>query len=135
MLIDENSNQVIDMYSQKQIKFRSSLQRRFRVFYNANGVKDFKLPLSQVGYIFPNPLDDFGMLPILLPESRDKYHVELRIFDNNGQQIGSHINFMLEYGAHQLPIGQSDLPAGIYHYRLKIQGDQQELFSGKFSKR
>ncbi|MFH1863262.1 MAG: T9SS type A sorting domain-containing protein, partial [bacterium] len=74
---------------------------------------------------FPNPFNPTTTIRFTLPQVA---LVKLEVFDVNGRSVGAIHELPLPPGTHDIPFDGSDLPSGIYIYRL-IAGDWQT--SGK----
>ena len=84
------------------------------------GVEEPDLPVStNIGEVviqnYPNPFSYKTTIEYTLPE--DSW-LTLELFSIHGTKIASLINEFKEKGQHQLTFKQSELPAGIYFYRL-----------------
>jgi|GEM_PF-317668 len=75
--------------------------------------------------VYPNP---FNPTTAISFELRDASFVKLGVYDISGRQVAELANGWREAGSHEVTFDGSDLPSGIYLYRLSA-GDWQE--SGK----
>ncbi|MFA7331400.1 MAG: T9SS type A sorting domain-containing protein [Candidatus Delongbacteria bacterium] len=71
---------------------------------------------------FPNPFNPTTTLAVELAETG---HVELAIFNLQGQQVASLVNGSLSAGSHQVAFHAGNLPSGLYLARLSTVSGQQ----------
>lgn len=67
---------------------------------------------------YPNPFNAQTLLNFTLPQSQD---VTLIVYDLLGKEIRTLIDGYVQAGAHSVNFDASDLPSGIYFYRLKAE--------------
>ena len=68
---------------------------------------------------YPNPFDANTKIEFHLAQSAN---VQLEIFDNIGTNLGSLLNQSLTPGDYSTTFSSGNLPNGIYHYRLIVNG-------------
>jgi len=64
---------------------------------------------------FPNPFNPSTLITFNIPESGD---VELKIYDMSGKETMTLLNKYIEAGNHSVNFNATDLPSGVYHYKL-----------------
>ncbi len=77
---------------------------------------------------YPNPFNHQSKFEYTLPH---RSNVSLSIYNAYGQLVSMPVNETQSMGNHQIDIISTDLPSGIYHYRLLIDED---LIMGKIIK-
>lgn len=92
----------------------------------ANFVATEERPYFQVLSAFPNPATNYSLLQYALNQSAK---VKIDLFDLNGQLVKPLIQADQAPGVYDLHVVTQDLPAGMYVYRLQINGQlfQQKL--------
>ncbi len=68
---------------------------------------------------YPNPFNPTTRISFTLPEEAE---VKLHIYNTLGQEVKQLLNQPLEAGTHAVDFVASDLPSGIYFYRLETLG-------------
>lgn len=68
---------------------------------------------------YPNPFDENTKIEFHLAQSAN---VQLEIFDNIGTNLGSLLSQSLTPGDYSTTFSSGNLPNGIYHYRLVVNG-------------
>jgi len=71
---------------------------------------------------FPNPFNPTTTLAVELAETG---HVDLSIFNLQGQQVATLVNGLLSAGTHQVAFNAGNLPSGLYLARLSTVSGQQ----------
>ena len=86
--------------------------------YTATGIStDSKTVYSfELFQNYPNPFNPATEIKYSLPEAAD---VKLLVYNVIGQQVASLINSNMQSGIHRVTFDGSDLPSGIYIYRLQ----------------
>lgn len=69
---------------------------------------------------YPNPFSYQSKFEYTLPH---RSNVSLSIYNTYGQLVSMPINEMQSTGNHQVELKSTNLPAGIYYYRLLIDED------------
>jgi hypothetical protein len=80
------------------------------VYAQENIPREFSLSQN-----YPNPFNPTTTIAYALPQAA---HVELKIFDTHGQEILILVNGRKEAGKHAVELSATNLPSGIYFYRL-----------------
>lgn len=83
------------------------------------GVDDTDQPLPQapaLGQNYPNPFNASTKISFSLPDSRP---VSLKVYDLLGREVRTLVNGQTPEGSHTVTFDGSELPSGIYFYRLK----------------
>jgi hypothetical protein len=65
---------------------------------------------------YPNPFNPSTTISFALPEAAT---VLLNVFDVRGRQVASLVNGRREAGVHEITFEASNLPSGLYLYRLQ----------------
>ncbi|MCX8011280.1 MAG: T9SS type A sorting domain-containing protein, partial [Ignavibacteria bacterium] len=64
---------------------------------------------------FPNPFNPKTVIKFSIPQ---KEFVKLKLFNSIGEELMSLVNQELEAGYHQIEFNSTNLPAGIYFYKM-----------------
>ncbi len=94
---------------------------------NTNVNSDSRINSPQhfwLGQNHPNPFNPVTAINFSLPSSG---RVTLKIYDTRGREIRTLINLNLDAGHHSIPFDASDLPSGVYIYRLKTDGFDKQM--------
>lgn len=89
-------------------------------------VTDVKEPVAQLPASFrllqnyPNPFNPTTTISYQLPAA---VHVNLKIFDVIGREVATLVNATQNAGSHVVTFNASDLPSGVYFYRLNAGTD------------
>ena len=75
-----------------------------------------------LGHAYPNPFSDFTEITYSMPESGE---VKLNVFNALGQPIHTLVDQSQMAGNHKVRFEAGDLPAGVYQYKISIDGDSQ----------
>ncbi len=78
---------------------------------------------------FPNPTTNTVTIPYNLPENVNK--AELKLFDVSGKLVKS---FIIDRTFNNIVLQTSDLPAGMYLYRIEADGFKSETYKLSVSK-
>ena len=68
---------------------------------------------------YPNPFNPSTTINFAIPQAAD---VTLRVFDVNGREVAVVAQGGFAAGSHTLVFDASDLPSGLYSYRLESGG-------------
>ncbi|OQX88643.1 hypothetical protein B6D60_01605 [candidate division KSB1 bacterium 4484_87] len=84
-------------------------------------VKDFvELPTAYIlGQNYPNPFNPTTTIPFSLQKSGN---VELKVYDILGREVMTLIDRRMQPGYHKVTFDGNGLASGVYHYRLKFDG-------------
>ena len=93
--------------------------------YDPASIEEDKLMDHTNLFVYPNPMEDNSVITF---ELFDKHPVSLKIYDVVGREVTTLVNGELNTGGHEYKIANMDLPVGIYHVQLNIEGRQ---FSNK----
>ncbi|MGB6123268.1 MAG: T9SS type A sorting domain-containing protein, partial [Bacteroidota bacterium] len=83
-----------------------------------NGVTPQVFSLSQN---YPNPFNPTTRIRFSIPDAGARLAVTLEIFDMLGRRVATLFRGTLEPGTHEEQFDASDLPSGVYFYRLSAQ--------------
>lgn len=67
--------------------------------------------------VFPNPASQTVSFPVVLPGKDEP--VELMIYDNNGNVVGTVVDGVMTQGYHKIDWNVKGLASGVYHCKLK----------------
>ena len=73
---------------------------------------------SAPGY-FPNPFNPTTLISYQLAAPS---RVSLKVYDILGRQVSTLVDAVQSAGAHRVSFNGSDLPSGVYFYRLSTEG-------------
>lgn len=102
-----------------QLTTTSSQHRRVIVTFTTP-VEEEKLPETDYGLEqnFPNPFNPATNIVYILPKSG---HVRLAVFNLLGQEVALIFEGMQSAGTHEVEFRNSELPSGIYFYRIHAE--------------
>ncbi|MBI4810756.1 MAG: T9SS type A sorting domain-containing protein [Ignavibacteriales bacterium] len=86
-------------YGKKSVSSAIDTQQEFELFEN-----------------YPNPFNPTTVIKYTIPEIT---HVELKVYDVLGQEVATLVNEMQEAGYKSVQFDASNLPSGLYLYRMK----------------
>ncbi len=79
-----------------------------------------RLALPEAGYVldqnYPNPYDSRTTIRFIMPQEEQ---VTLSIYDQMGKEIAVPVNEFRKAGEHSIIFDASELPAGVYHYKIE----------------
>ena len=79
-----------------------------------------------LAHAFPNPFDERTYIRYLLPRQSS---VLLEVFDMLGRRRAILVNGVVEAGEHEIVLEGTDLPSGVYVYRMTIDGRASQSYS------
>lgn len=125
-LVDEKSGKIIDMRGTNSYTFYFNESTNFSVHYSEN--PDYVvLPQSfALGDPYPNPASNETVIPLLLPDQKANYDIELSIYNLNGQKVKSIAEGEYHAGFHLFkwyPGEEDQITSGIYFYRLTFKNN------------
>ncbi|SMG25266.1 Cadherin domain-containing protein [Marivirga sericea] len=139
-LVEMNSLMMLDMALQNEYYFTSERKPKFKIIYRKYNSKPINLGALQVGQPYPNPMTDFAIIGMNLPDSKKRYRISAEITDLSGKIVKQlRNNTAYKSGFHRLKWdGVNDdgneAASGIYLYRLSITGDKKDVFTGRIMK-
>ncbi|MEM6763705.1 MAG: DUF1501 domain-containing protein [Bacteroidota bacterium] len=71
---------------------------------------------------YPNPFTLHTRIPVELETST---HIQIKVYDYMGKEIGTLVDKKLAAGKHEIPFERQELAAGNYYYRMQIGSYQQ----------
>ena len=87
------------------------------------GVQDSTLPTEfALEQNYPNPFNPTTTISFALPQARD---ITLTVYDVLGREVRELVSGRTPAGVHTISFGATDLPSGVYFYRLEA-GDYVE---------
>jgi len=88
------------------------------ILYKINSDLNFEIPESYTLYQnHPNPFNPTTIIGFTLPESG---MVNLKVYNTIGELVAELVNGQMEAGSYIIPFNASDLPSGIYLYRIIV---------------
>jgi serine protease len=99
----------------------TNAQIKYDGIYAATSVNN-ATPISNELTVFPNPSKTNSIVNFSLPESS---FVDLRVFNNLGQEVTKLVTQNLTSGVHQYQINTEKLSAGSYYIQLKTANSSQ----------
>ena len=69
-----------------------------------------------MGQNYPNPFNPTTQIDYSLPKQT---FVTISVFNLLGQEVATLVNSLKPAGVHEVTFNASDLPSGIYYYRIK----------------
>ena len=75
-----------------------------------------------IGQNYPNPFSSDTVIPF---ELREAGHITVNIYNVTGQWVAALIDQTLPAGPHQATWRSQDQPAGLYFYRISVNGIQR----------
>jgi len=94
--------------------------------YTPTGVVDQarpKLPARfELGQNYPNPFNPTTVIPFSLTKDS---HVQLKIYDSMGREVGTLLDRKLAAGHHKILFNGAGLPSGTYYVSLEVEGSVQ----------
>lgn len=77
----------------------------------------------------PNPFSQKTGIRFEIPETNFELHTRLAVYNSHGKQVAVLIDKNLSPGNYQVNFSASDLPSGIYYYKLLVAaGNRHQLF-------
>ncbi len=108
---DENPAPGVYKYKLKQIDFNGSFSYSDEIETEVTSLKDFKLYQN-----YPNPFNPVTTIRYSVPE---RSFVQLKVYDALGLEVMTLVNAEKPAGSYRLEFNASNLPSGIYFYRLQ----------------
>ena len=109
--IDKNVNAGSYNYRLKQIDFNGSFEYSTTIEVEINAPTKFTVEQN-----YPNPFNPSTKIEYSIPQSAD---VTLKIFNTLGEEIETLVNEVKPAGTYELNWNASNLPSGVYFYRLQ----------------
>ncbi len=75
---------------------------------------------------YPNPFNPFTKLKFLLPFSGI---TSLKVYDVLGREIRILVNQHLSSGSYEVDFNGSNLPSGVYYYKIAVETSQRDVFT------
>jgi hypothetical protein len=118
--IDQNVNAGIYSYRLKQVDFDGTFKYSNEILVNFTAPLEFTLDQN-----FPNPFNPSTTINYSIPNSS---FVQLIVYNSIGQEIAILVNEIIEGGNHSVDFDASNLPSGIYLYKLTASGTNGNEF-------
>jgi len=109
--IDQNVNAGIYSYRLKQVDFDGTFEYSNEILVNVTAPLEFTLDQN-----YPNPFNPSTTINYSIPNSS---FVQLIVYNSIGQEIATLVNELIEGGNHSVDFDASNLPSGIYLYKLQ----------------
>ncbi|MEO6696042.1 MAG: T9SS type A sorting domain-containing protein [Ignavibacteria bacterium] len=111
-------------YRLKQVDYNGNFE-----YFNLNNEVKINAPSNfTLLQNYPNPFNPSTKITFNMP-SEGK--VMLRIFDNSGKEIRTVMNKIIAAGYHDVVVNASEMPSGIYFYKIDIQTSTNNFVSAK----
>lgn len=121
LLVDEQKGRIIDMKEVGQYGFGFIESQNFTVYYSLDPSKSILPSSILLGDAYPNPTSSTIFIPVTLPDVKNRYDIELVIYNMQGQIIKTLANGRYDPGFYEFEwagIRESAIPGGVYIYRL-----------------
>ena len=129
LLVDEKEGRIIDMKEMGKYELTFNEQRNFTVYYSLDPSRSFIPSSIMLGNAYPNPATSTIIIPVTLPDLKDRYHISLDVYNMQGQKIKTLANGHFAPGFYEFEweeIEKSSTPNGIYLYRLVFEDPEIE---------
>ncbi len=97
---------IVETFGEPNIQFKA----------NSHSEKNMNKPLSYKIQNYPNPFNPTTIIAYQLPK---KSHVLLKIYNTLGEEVATLVNGEKEAGYYNVNFNASNLPGGLYLYKLK----------------
>jgi photosystem II stability/assembly factor-like uncharacterized protein len=98
-------------YRLKQLDFNGSASYSGEIEVSVTAPEEFTLKQN-----YPNPFNPSTRIEYSIPSDG---FVSLKVYNALGQQVASLMNGMVRAGIHQVTFKASNLPSGVYYYRME----------------
>jgi hypothetical protein len=131
-LLDENSQQLVNMRDVGSYTFRPITSHPFKLFFGEN-LRDKIMPTRiHTGDPYPNPTNGVVTLPFTLSDQSNDYHVSLDVMDVMGRVVAKVADQVMAPGFHTTTwMADDSTTGGLYLVRIKIQGNQTSYVETK----
>ncbi|MCH8234368.1 MAG: fibronectin type III domain-containing protein, partial [Bacteroidetes bacterium] len=129
LLVDEKEGRIIDMKEAGNYTFTYGEKRSFTIYYSLDPSRSFIPSSIMLGNAYPNPATSTIIIPVTLPDLKDRYHISLVVYNMQGQKIKTLANGHFAPGFYEFEweeIEKSSTPNGIYLYRLVFEDPEIE---------
>jgi len=135
-LIDEVQAMVVDMKSQSNYTFDFDGTHEFSIFYSRDPDSNLIPSNLALGNAYPNPVTSSTIIPVILPQMKEQYNLELAIYDLTGKKVKILANKMFSPGYHQFNWNGGDdtgnkVAPGVYVYRLSFNDKNLSTYQKK----
>ncbi|MEL6557574.1 MAG: fibronectin type III domain-containing protein [Bacteroidota bacterium] len=133
-LVDESTGQVIEMDARNQYQFTFSGSRQLSVQYSLDPNYQPIPSRLILGDAYPNPTLESTNIPVLLPDSNERYGLELSIYDLQGKKVATVAKGEFEPGLHLFKWEKdaySTSAGGVYFYRLSFTDSELGVLQKK----
>ncbi|RLD24702.1 MAG: hypothetical protein DRI71_01775 [Bacteroidetes bacterium] len=139
-LVDKTHFTTINMSEENSYTFNHGGITKFEVYYGTDAREALLPNQIEVQTPYPNPFTDRVSINIGLPQSDNEYKVIVAVYNTMGKQVATLTNAAMDSGYYTFDwLGTNDsgseVPNGIYAYRVVIEGDLNNIISGKVVKK
>lgn len=138
-MIDMERNTLLNMRETNTYTFTMDNQYRFKVIYGDEfAIREDLVPNRvTLGQNYPNPFIATTLIPIALPDTKDKYNIELVVMNKLGQEVKQVFSGDLGPGYHQFEWDGKDMTGekttpGFYVYLMKVNTGNEIMSYAKY---
>lgn len=121
VLFDEARQTLVDMKETGSYSFSPGQSATFKIYYG-EGIKGKIRPNAvYLGTPYPNPMQSRTIINFTLPETSDRYFVNLDIYNTSGQRVGSLVRGEYASGFYQVEWQPENQSNGLYFIRMNVE--------------
>jgi len=127
VLVDEQEGRVINVKQIGMYEFALTGKRSFTVYYSLDPSKSILPSSIFLGDAYPNPATHSTIIPVTLPDTKERYNIELVIYNMQGQKVQTLVKGNHDPGFYEFSweVDRESTP-GIYLYRLSFEDQRIE---------
>ncbi|MFZ1809224.1 MAG: T9SS type A sorting domain-containing protein [Cyclobacteriaceae bacterium] len=121
-LFNKESGELINMRTQSSYSFNGGKSLKFAIYFSRDPATLFIPDDLMLGSAYPNPTSGLTVFPVVLPDIRDVYDMEIAIYDIQGRLIKTITNGQYAPGIHEFHsnFNEPKTANGLYIYQLKF---------------